>query len=325
MNDTVSSSPTASPPSSEPSTPPSGPEAQTPPETLAKLAAGDSIDEYVEQRKEDAGEINPNATPSERNFNRHQRARAKIERLKAELNATKAQNSVPRDNDGTPTSVERWQDEFLRPEQTAALDAAREAAQAAEIAAEFGDQPTDAEQQQPQQPQETREQYEERIIEEIRQTDQRREHAAEFRARERMIARTAFPDYDQVIAQAPSHEIPQALHDQITASPVGWILKYGLSHPAGQSDFVALLHASPREQERTIMKWEAMIEANMQLQQQRAAPQPQQQQRRVVTRAKPPITPLRGSAAPHRSTADLSENMTAYAEARLREMKNKQR
>lgn len=318
MNDIVNSGPAAPGPSSAPATPSSAPapspqarglEAETPPEVLEHLASGDDVETYAEQRREDTGEFNRNATPAERNYNRHQRARHKIERLQAENAALKAEGAGPRDANGKPDDVAQWAREEL----------------AAEHAAANGQQPTDGSEQQ--QPQETREQYEERLTQEIHETLTRREQAAVFKERQRMIAATAFPDFGQVLAAAPQVEIPDHIERQILASPYGPIIQYGLAHPAGQADFVALLNASPKQQERMITKWETMIEVGIQQSQQRAAPQPQYPQRRTVTQARPPVTPLKGSggAAPGRGLDGLAnaDDVSAYAKARLSAMKTK--
>jgi hypothetical protein len=185
LNDITTPAPSAPQPSSTPAPTPSTPIEPTPPQELAKLAQGENIDEYAEQRREDEGQINRDASPAERAFNRHLRKNHKIERLQAENARLKAERGeTPASNDGSAGDMQV-------PEQATA------------------EQPTGDEQQQI-----TPEEFQERLTQEVHQTVVRERHAAVFRERERMLA-NLIPNHAQIIAQAPQVPIPDAVADQI--------------------------------------------------------------------------------------------------------------
>jgi hypothetical protein len=304
MNDISSGAPAASAPAPASPQPSSTPSPSTPsepssPETLAHLAQGERVDEYAEQRAEDEGKINRDLSPSERSFNRHQRARAKLERLRAENAALKAQGAAPAATDGAPDD-------------------------AAQFAPDAAEQPT-AGDEQPQQM--TPEQFEQHIFEQANETIQRERRAEGFKVRQQMAA-AHFPDFHQVLAQAPQVPLPQHVADQIMASPWGPILQYGLARPEGQADFVRLLQASPREQQRMLDRWEVEIEAGARQRKDNARQQRyQQSQPRRVTQASRPIVPLKGSAGPSPDLKALanSDNIDSYARHRMAQMRNGKR
>jgi hypothetical protein len=64
------------------------------------MAQDDDASSYAEQRLEDAGRINADATPAQRAHNRHQRKNAALKAVRAENEALKAKLEPPRDERG---------------------------------------------------------------------------------------------------------------------------------------------------------------------------------------------------------------------------------
>ena len=223
MNDITSATPRQSaPPSSSPA-PSSAPDSSpaqpstshepSPPELLEHLSKGEDVSDYAEQKAEDRGEINPDLTPAQRNYNRHQRARQKIERLNAENAELKqTRNPVPRaSDDGTPDDVDALEGRALHPEETAKLDAAKDSEVEAELAAELnsGEQPTDGEQQSSRRRRTSNSTSGSRRR--FAQDRERERHAAVFKARQRSRRPVCFPTIAQVLAQAPQVQIPPTI------------------------------------------------------------------------------------------------------------------
>jgi hypothetical protein len=313
-NDISTPAPAAAPPSSTPA--PSTPIEPTSPETLDVLSTPERVDAYAEQRQEDQGQINQGMTETERQQHRRRRLKEQRDQARAENAAKDARIAEleARSSDGTPESMERWQDEVQHPEQTAAQDA--------ELPAEpAGD--TNGQQEPYVATPEEREAYLLQVRElQTREADIR----ADYRAAERQFATEIGPERYRAALESVDHvELPDHVMDLLRSSPYGPKIGFALASTEDGKEYLkALPHMHPMDAARFIQKCEDAVEFNAH---QRAMQQRQPQQyapQRRVTAARPPIAPLRGNgAAPPRNTAELAENMSAYAADFNRRMKNR--
>jgi hypothetical protein len=285
MNDITTSTPSSDSPSSAPATAPSTPPLEpASPEMLDQLAAPEDASAYAEERAQQEGQTEQQVSEPKKRLNRYERLKKARDAAQAEAAALREQ-SVPSD-DGSPDAH----------------------------AAGNGQQPPETYQPTPEEQAEVHQRLQRQMAGEIAAR-------ATYSERERQFA-AQVPDYHAAMQNVADIEISDHLTQQLRESSYGPLIAYAFAASVdGLEHLMALREADPITTAKWVAKAEAHIEHAIN-QQQRAAP-PQYQQQRRVTQARKPIVPLRGSAGPSRSTADLAENMEAYAQQRLRQMKAK--
>jgi hypothetical protein len=324
MSDIATSAPAAAmvpppsaPPSSAPPTPAEHPTSTT---DLATLAGGDDDDatDYVEQRREDDGATGADLSEAEREYLR-QRRLSHRRRRKEEVARLRAENEELRRAQGgsgepaheqpqseQPTDVGGEQGEVSGEQAPEAGDAGAEAPQYHEPNAEAAEHIARAEQ-------EAERQHE--LL--------GRDH--QWRQRE---AATRLPRFNEVIAGGPRFELPPHIEQRLLSSDISADLQYFLSldDPRIQRGNVALLQMSPYQAIREIDQLEAHLKARPLQARPELLPRAPQPRPHQVTKARRPMTPLRGgTSAGGNDWARLAspDNVSGYAAVRQRQMRSK--